>query len=200
MLDDAQRERIRRYLSLDDVAGRKASDVVVERQELAHIQNWNGDPDVIEVIGSLGFTVEERYVTAFGSSVSAGGGALQMLTLTVQYGAAIAGAVIGLNHLIKAVCELPENFKKLQALIRPLNPSTMAALDFVSVNEWLDARYGIKNWRYDPEAVVVLPVRPRGYVVTEETRGVRHLLVVDPATGQTEELPAEWAKKQIDAA
>jgi hypothetical protein len=145
MMSEEQKRSIQRYMSYDEVRGRYSRDVEVEDGRLASIQSWTGEETWLNELRSLGFVAETKTTVAFGSPIGGGGHALEMLTLVIRYGGGTAGAVIGLNQLIKAITELPENFKKLRAMVTKAGAFKTNALDFSLVNEWLDDKYGPKS-------------------------------------------------------
>jgi hypothetical protein len=103
------------------------------------------------------------------------------------------GLPVAANNLLKAANELPENLQKLRAKLRR-HPRALlsAALQLEPVNRWLDATYGAKKWRYDPDAVTARVIADVVlFELTEEITGKTHRLLVrdDAVVDFTDLLP-----------
>lgn len=145
--------------------------------ELAEFEFPHGATEVKEIeaiASSLGF--EANHASSLRESKTS---ATDLIVLVIQYGGA---AFLALNAFVKAANELPENVRKLREKLKPyfsqaslLSP----ALQLEVLHRWLNARYGERQWRYDPDQ---LEAKPAGELLvfrfTEEKSGNGHVLAV----------------------
>lgn len=117
----------------------------------------------------------------------------------VKVVAATGSAVIGLNAFVKAINELPENARKLLEKFRGSKGRLQLheGFDLPTINRWLDGRFGVGGWRYDPGRIEVKPVAEvMIFAVPEEVTGCLLLLAV--RDGEVEEITVKRLASPTD--
>lgn len=92
----------------------------------------------------------------------------------------VAGALLIVRDSIKACKELPEQFRKLRARLVGRERLLLGpVLKLDEVHRWLDKRFGVQNWQYDPDAVDVQHYADATiYRFREERAGVELVSIV----------------------
>jgi hypothetical protein len=117
------------------------------------------------------------------------------IAYVVAFAPTVWAALKGTNALLKELADLPENWKKLIAKLRgkPKLPLALhEAFALGPVHSWLDQKYGLGRWRYDPDAVKVTVAAGvfTLFTIREESTGTTHVLAVRDDVA--DELPAKY--------